>query len=56
MAWGLPELQVENVGWKNFLVSSDSVLFSNKLNQFIVDFGAVWVEEGTTGWQFMIVK
>ena len=56
MAWGLPELQVKNVGWKNFLVSSDSVLFSNKLNQFVVDFGAVWVEEGTTGWQFMIVK
>jgi len=31
-------------------------LLSNQLNQFVVDFGAVWIEEGTSGGQLMIVK
>ena len=56
MSWRLPQFEIKNVWWQYFLVSSDAVLLPDELNEFVVNFSAVWVEKGTSGWQLVIVK
>jgi hypothetical protein len=49
MARGLPQLEVEDVGGKDLLVSTHSVLFLNHANELLVNLHAVRVEEGRSG-------
>jgi hypothetical protein len=56
MTRSLPKFQVENIRGKHFLISTNTILFTNQLNKFVVNLGAVRVEEGTTRRQFMVIE
>ena len=38
------------------MISTNTILFTNQLNKFVVNLGAVRVEEGTTRRQFMVIE
>lgn len=54
MSTSLPKLEVIHVGSDNFLVTSHSVLFSNHEHQFVVNVGALGLEEGATRRHFEV--
>jgi hypothetical protein len=45
----LPKFKVENVGRKHFLVATNTVLLSNQLDKFVVNFCTMRVEESAAG-------
>ncbi len=54
MSTSLPEFEVIHVRSDNFLVTSHSVLLSNHKHEFVVNMGALGLEEGATRRHFEV--
>jgi diacylglycerol kinase len=44
----LPELKVEHIGSDNLVISTDAILISDQVNEFVVDLSSVRIPESAT--------
>jgi hypothetical protein len=53
MTRSLPKFEIVNIRGKNFLVATHSVLRLDDVDQFVVNVGTFWLEEGRSWCQFV---